>query len=45
VPANEAIDMALFENAAINLGHLTKLPVGSYPSSLAARPNLRSASL
>jgi hypothetical protein len=44
-PANEAIDMALFENAAINLELLRTLPAGAYPSSLAARPIRRSASL
>jgi hypothetical protein len=37
--------MALVENAAINLGPLRTMAVSAHPSSLAARPILRSASL
>ena len=37
--------MALFETAAINLGPLRTMAVSTQPSSRAARPILRSASL
>lgn len=37
--------MALFENDAINLGPLRTMAVSVHPSSRAARPILRSASL
>jgi hypothetical protein len=37
--------MALFENAAINLGPLRTMVASAHPSNRAARPIMRSASL